>query len=57
MTPAYWGPRESVIFPGRVGGVLPGVRVPYLGESVIPSEEVSFADVEYANQRRVSLPE
>jgi hypothetical protein len=33
------------------------VRVLYLGESFIPSEEVSFADVEYANQRRVSLPE
>ena len=46
-----------MIFPGRVCGVLPGVRVPYLGESVIPSKEVSFADVEYANQRQVSLPE
>ena len=47
----------SADFLVRVSGVLPGLCGSFLGEFVMPSDQISFTDVEYSNRRRVSRRE
>jgi len=53
LTPMRAVSSGSADFLVRVSGVLPGLWWSFLGDFVMPSDQISFTDVEYVNRRRV----